>query len=146
MVTANRELRAVMEQMIEKEVRRLAAEADICIFAVYDPARGDAGPVEFNTYDRRELGAIDLDVRLDFEGVGVWYIVYRDGEVFRSKKVLLKIEDGRFVHGQVGNFEGYWEEFPQYVAEDRWVQAVLSKGTANDVPHQSPDEMRFGAV
>ena len=126
------ELKAVMERMIASEIQRLASEADICVFALYDPKGTSVEPVDFECLDRRETGPINIEVSLDFEGVGVWYIAYREGETFRSKKVLLEITDGRFTHGQMGNFEGYWEEFPQYVAEDRWVHAQLSKGAAND--------------
>lgn len=126
------ELKAVMERMIASEIHRLASEADICVFALYDPNRTTAEPIDFECIDRRETGPIDLEVSLDFEGIGVWYLAYREGETFHSKKVLLKITDGRFTHGQMGNFEGYWEEFPQYVAEDRWVHAQLSKNAAND--------------
>ena len=137
MSNSNHELKAVMERMIESEIQRLASEADICVFALYDPNRASPEPVDFECHDRRTQGEIDLDVRLDFEGIGVWYIAYREGETFRSKKVLLKVENGRFTHGQMGSFEGYWEEFPQYVAEDRWVHAQLSKGAANDMAARS---------
>ena len=121
-----------MERMIASEIRRLASEADICVFALYDPTRPQAEPVDFECHDRKSQGEIDLDVSLNFEGVGVWYIAYREGEIFRSKKVLLQVSKGRFTHGQMGTFEGYWDEFPQYVAEDRWVHAQLAKGPAND--------------
>ncbi|RED52331.1 hypothetical protein [Aestuariispira insulae] len=131
----SRELITAMEQLIEAQIRRLSAEADICVFALYDPSANGTGPKDFACYDRKKCGRIDLDVDFEFEGVGVWYIAYREGDVFRSKKILLKIENGRFAHGQVGNFEGYWDEFPQYVAEDRWVQDQLGRDIANDMLH-----------
>ena len=131
----SRELITTMEHLLESQIKRLSAEADICVFALYNPKAKRGGPVDFACYDRKQCGRIDLDIDFGFEGVGVWYIAYRDGEVFRSKKILLKIENGRFAHGQVGNFEGYWEEFPQYVAEDRWVRDQLAEGAANDTLH-----------
>ena len=127
-----KELIVAMEQLIEVQIRRLASEADICVFARYDPEGSGKGPEEFSCYDKRQCGRIDLDVNFEYEGIGVWYIAYRDGEIFRSRKILMKIKDGRFYHGQVGDFEGFWEEFPQYVAEDHWVQAQLSRPIAND--------------
>lgn len=134
MTHSSHEMKAVMERMIASEIHRLASEADICVFALYDPARPQAEPIDFECHDRKSKGEIDLQVSLNFEGVGVWYIAYREGDIFRSKKILLQVSKGRFTHGQMGTFEGYWEEFPQYVAEDRWVHAQLSKGAANDQP------------
>ena len=127
------ELKVVMEQMIVAEIQRLSAEADACVFALYDPNRNQPGPVDFECQDRKHSdGPLQARVTFDFEGVGVWYIAFRNGDTFSVRKVLLQIEDGRFKHGQVGTFEGFWEEFPQYVAEDRWVQAQIAQGAAND--------------
>ena len=94
------ELKVVMEQMIVAEIRRLSAEADACVFALYDPKRRQAGPVDFDCQDRKHSdGPLQPRIDFDFEGVGVWYIAFRDGETFRVRKVLLQIEDGRFKHG-----------------------------------------------
>ena len=126
-----RELKAVMEDMIAKELSRLASGADLVVFALYDPA-DPSEPRDYRLIERGADGApIALDVGFDFEGVGVWYICYRAGETFRARKVLLQMHGGRYVHGQVGHFEGYWEDFPRYVAEDGWLRSAVLKRPAN---------------
>jgi hypothetical protein len=126
------EMKAVMADLIARELKRIAALSDLVVFTLYDPAAPD-DPLDYQLMEA-EAGApaIDLDVGFDFEGVGLWYLCRRDGEAFKAKKVLIQIHQGRFVHGQVGEFDGYWEEFPQYVAEDSWVRSALLKGGAND--------------
>lgn len=124
-------LKAMMEDMIAKELTRLARSADLVVFALYDPQDPEE-PRDYQLLDREEVGGpIDLDIGFDFEGVGVWYLCYRDGETFAARKVLLQMRGGRYVRGQVGWFEGYWEEFPQYVAQDSWVRAAVLKAPAN---------------
>ena len=126
-----RHLRTMMEGMIAKELSRLAGSADLVVFALYDPDDPEE-PSAYELLDRDEVGGpIKLDVGFDFEGVGVWYLCYRDGETFAARKVLLQMRGGRYVHGQVGWFEGYWDEFPQYVAQDSWVRAAVLKTPAN---------------
>ena len=127
-------LKAAMEDLLARELCRRAAEADLVVFTLYDPTNPE-DPVDYQLVDAEE-GDIDLDVAFDFEGVGVWYLCYRDGEVFRARKILIQIRDGRFVHGQIGEFDGYWDEFPQYVAEDRWVRSAMLRGPANDTRRQ----------
>ena len=72
-----------------------------------DPDRPDE-PFDFELIDREALGApIEIDVSFDFEGVALWYICWRDGDAFKAKKILVQVRDGRFVHGQVGDFDGF---------------------------------------
>src|SRR3546814_1419362 len=68
-----------------------------------------------------------MPVDFDFEGIGVWYICHRNGDTFHLRHILVEISGGRFRRGQVNQFEGYWDEFPQFVAEDRWVKALLTQ-------------------
>ncbi|MEQ8604544.1 MAG: hypothetical protein RIB45_14610 [Marivibrio sp.] len=124
-------LKAMMEDLIAKELARLARSADLVVFALYDPESPDE-PQDYQLAERPADGsAIALDVAFDFEGVGVWYLCFRDGETFSARKVLLQMRAGRYVHGQVGWFEGYWDEFPQYVAQDGWVRSAVLKAPAN---------------
>lgn len=124
-------LKAMMEDLIAKELTRLARSADLVVFALYDPEAPDE-PRDYQLVERPEDGApITLDVAFDYEGVGVWYLCFRDGETFSARKVLLQMRGGRYVHGQVGWFEGYWDEFPQYVAQDGWVRSAVLKAPAN---------------
>lgn len=124
-------LRAVMEDMIARELVRRAAEADLVVFTLHDPADPE-NPTDYRLMERGPSGPIQLDVDFTYEGIGVWYLCARNGEAFSAKKVLLQIANGRFVHGQIGDFEGYWTDFPQYVAEDRWVAAACAKFAANE--------------
>lgn len=125
-------LKAVMEDLIARELTRRAAEADLVVFTLYDPADAEE-PLDYQLFDRDEMGhQIGLDVDFRYEGIGVWYLCRREGETFTAKKVLLQISAGRFVHGQIGDFDGYWEDFPHYVAEDRWVAAACAKHAANE--------------
>lgn len=136
-----REIRNEMEDLIRGEIRRLASSADVCVFALYDPEDLTAGPIDFQCFDRETDGYIDLEADFDFEGVGVWYIARRKGETFSVRKVLVRLENGRFTSGQVGTFEGFWDEFPQYVAEDKWVQSALIRNPANDQAPRSRHSM-----
>lgn len=125
------DLKSVMEEMIAKELSRLAETADLVVFALYDPDDPEE-PRDYRLAECEEEGEpIALDVDFDFEGVGVWYLCFRDGETFVARKVLLQMREGRYVHGQVGRFEGYWDEFPRYVAEDQWVRSAVLKRPAN---------------
>lgn len=116
-------LKSAMEALIATEIRRLVTQADVYVFALYDPRNSDSGPVDFKCYQREPgTGRIVVDVRFDFEGVGVWYICRRHGEAFTVRHILAHIENGKFKSGKVASFEGYWEEFPDFVAEDRWTR------------------------
>ncbi|NMM44272.1 hypothetical protein HH303_07270 [Rhodospirillaceae bacterium KN72] len=130
-MTDPQRMKEMMTQMIAQEVRRLAEEADLVVFTLYDPAEPE-NPIDYQLIDRADVGMVELDMDFDFEGVGLWYLCSRNGDAFSAKKILIQIRNGRFVHGQVGDFEGFWDEFPQYVAEDKWVHSALLKGGAND--------------
>ncbi len=126
------EMKAVMADLIARELRRLAMLSDIVVYTLYDPEMPD-DPLDFTLLDREELGGdIELDIDFTFEGVALWYLCRRDGDAFKAKKILIQIRDGRFVHGQVGDFDGFWDEFPQYVSEDRWVRSAVLQGGVND--------------
>lgn len=120
-------LKAMMEDMIVAEIRRLTEQSDIFVFALYDPAEPEGGPIHFHVHDAMKDGPADYDPPLDFEGIGVWYICNRQGETFHVRHILIKVENGRFVHAQVGDFEGFWEDWPSYVADDRWVKALRTR-------------------
>lgn len=127
------ETKAVMEELIAAEIRRLIARADLCVFTLYDPTAVDPGAPEDGPIDYRfqqrcpRRGTLDMPVHFDFEGIGVWYICHRNGDTFHLRHILVEIAGGRFRRGQVNQFEGYWDEFPQFVAEDRWVKALLTQ-------------------
>lgn len=127
------EMKEVMANLIAQEIRRLASEADVVVYALYDPETPD-DPLDFDLVEREAGGAaLSIEVDFAFEGAALWYFCERDGDAFRAKKILIQIRDGRFAHGQVGDFEGYWDEFPQYIAEDRWVRSAVLKSGANDM-------------
>lgn len=122
------ELKFVMENLIATEIRRLVAQADVYVFALYDPRATEIGPIDFRCYQRENKSdKITIDVKFDFDGVGVWYICRRFGETFKVRHILAHIENGRFKSGKVAGFEGYWSEFPNFVAEDRWIQDYCRK-------------------
>lgn len=126
------EAKSVMENLITGEIRRLVQDADVYVFALYDPDEPNGDPLEYRCHKRQEpLGTIDIDVNFDFEGVGIWYICTRSGESFSVRKILVRIRGGHFVDGQVGTFEGFWDEFPKYVSEDKWVRSLQSPPPAN---------------
>ena len=123
-------LKFAMEELIATEIRRLVAQADVYVFALYDPRDSEGGPIDFKCY-QREVGTdrITVDVRFDFEGVGVWYICRRHGDTFKVRHILAHIENGKFQSGKVASFEGYWDEFPLFVAEDRWARGYCRRLT-----------------
>ena len=125
-------LKSVMEDLIAKELTRRASEADLVVFTLHDPADAEE-PLYYRLFDREASdGEIQLEVDFGYEGIGVWYLCRREGETFTAKKVLLQIASGRFVNGQIGDFEGFWDDFPHYVAEDRWVAAACARHAANE--------------
>ena len=113
-----------MEELIATEIRCLDAQADVYVFALYEPGLSDSGPVDFKCY-QRERGAnrITIDVRFDFEGVEIWYICRRQGDTFTVRHIMANISSGKFQKGRVARFEGFWDEFPKFVAEDRWARS-----------------------
>tara|TARA_Y100000588_G_C13928705_1_gene784790 strand:- start:92 stop:514 length:423 start_codon:yes stop_codon:yes gene_type:complete len=121
-------LKFAMEGLIATEIRRLVTQADVYVFALYDPRSSDSGPVDFKCYQReRAVDRITVDVRFDFEGVGVWYICRRQGDTFTVRHIMAHISGGKFQSGKVASFEGYWDEFPNFVAEDRWARSYCRR-------------------
>ena len=117
------ETKQTLESMLSNEITRLSQEADVCIFALYDAECPNEGPIDFSTHERdSNLDILDFDVDFDFEGIGVWYICRRYGKTYRLRHILVQIRQGRFVKGQVEEFEGFWDEFPEFVVEDRWIK------------------------
>ena len=71
-------LNFTLGELIATEIRRLVAQADVYVFALYEPGLSDSGPVDFKCYQReRGTNRITIDVRFDFEGVEIWYICRR---------------------------------------------------------------------
>ena len=125
-------LQSTMEEMISREIQRLINQADACIFVLYDPDDKDMDPRDYLCIEKKNNETISYKASLDFEGVGVWYLIFRIKDKFSAKKILIRKKDGLMVHGQMGNFEGYWQDFPRYVVEDRWVQSYLMNEAVND--------------
>jgi len=117
-------LKFAMEELIATEIRRLDAQADVYVFALYEPGLSDSGPVDFKCY-QRERGAnrITIDIRFYFEGVEIWSICRRQGDTFTVRHIMAHISSGKFQKGKVASFEGFWDEFPKFVAEDRWARS-----------------------
>jgi hypothetical protein len=125
-------MKEMMTDLIAEEIRRLGRESDLVVYTLYDPASPD-DPLDYELWDREKDGVEpEIDVDFSYEGAALWYFCRRDGEAFSAKKILIQIRDGRFAHGQVGDFEGFWDEFPQYIADDRWVRSAVLKGAGND--------------
>ena len=119
------ETKCSLELLLADEIKHLTASADNCIFALYDAHTPNEGPIDFVTYECSDKHAsLDVDVNFNFEGIGVWYICDRYDETYQLRHILVQIKNGRFVKGQVEQFQGYWAEFPQFIAEDRWIKAL----------------------
>ena len=123
--TKSLEAKCSLKQLLADEIKHLASSADNCIFALYNAHMPTEGPVHFATYECGDKNvSLDIEVNFDFEGIGVWYICNRYDETYQLRHILVHIKDGRFVKGQVEQFHGYWDEFPQFIAEDRWIKAL----------------------
>lgn len=120
--------RDAMESLISAEIGRLAVEADVAVFAHYaDDSLGDEA-LDFKVQTRQEApdGRIALDVDFDFVGIGIWFLCRRHDDTFHMRHIVVEIdEEGRFVRGQVGEQEGYWEDFPAYVTDSRLVSTIV---------------------
>lgn len=126
------QVKSAMEDLISAEIRRLMSNADVYIFALYDPNSATADLVDYQLVHREEIRRRPPAVTFKFEGVGVWYICRRTGDTFTVRHIVAHIQNGRFINGQVGTFEGYWDEFPRYIAQDRWIKSFCKRRTAND--------------
>ncbi len=124
-------------------LRQLAGESDITIYTLYNPALGvDAEAVDYRVGDK-SVGFKTIPLDFLFEGIGVWYIIkrYKQGkeDIFKSVKILVYMQNGQFIKGQVGDFEGFWTDFPIYVSEDRWVQNIILNPAVNDYNATMPE-------
>ena len=116
-----------MEEMILREVRRLADAADVTAFVRYADATLKGGPLDFVLVDP-ELPDCDTSIPISFEfqGLAIWFMCRRYGETFHMRHVIVEIdEDGRFSRGQVGEQEGYWEDFPTYLSDERLLGSII---------------------
>ncbi|WP_420547073.1 hypothetical protein [Curvivirga sp.] len=115
-----------LKERLAAEIRKQARFADVMVYSVYDLNMPEEGPVVFDQYERKQLiNPDDIPIDMDFEGIGVWYICFRQGDTFSVRHILLKRTHGRFTHQQTGVFEGFWEDWPRYVAEDKWVKSAM---------------------
>ncbi len=123
--------RGSLYRNIGVSLRRIISMCDVCVFALYDPNESLTAPVH-HVIAQTLNDRLHIPANLGFSGVGVWYIVHRSGETFKARKILVHLDQGQFIDGQLGDFEGYWDEFSSYVTEDRWVQGILLRGAHND--------------
>ncbi len=128
-----KEVIGMMEILIAKEIKRMARNADICIFTLYNIHKNNAVIYDYTCHNRIELGCdIEIDINYDYSGIGIWYIATRNGDNFSANKILLQIENGHFIHGQMGKVDGKWYDFPNYVTDDNWISIQLAKKPANN--------------
>ena len=121
------ETRDLMEEMILREVRRLSEAADVTAFVRYADATLKGGPLDFVLVDP-ELPDCDASIPISFafKGLGIWFICRRYGETFHMRHVIVEIDEaGRFSRGQVGEQEGYWEDFPTYLSDERLLGSII---------------------
>ena len=140
------ELRSLMQGLVASEIERLIAMADLYVFALYDPDEVDAGPMDFRAYDRDDdPEAMQARVSFDYNGIGVWYICNRTQDRYSLRKVLVRMAEGRFVHGQVDGFEGPWDDFARMLSDDAWVKAQADTSAA-DLSDSAADIPASGAA
>ena len=119
--------RDLMEELILREIRRLLAAADVTAFVRYRDATLNGGPLDFVHVDP-EMPSSDqkMPISFEFQGLGIWFMCRRYGETFYMRHVIVEIdENGRFARGQVGEQEGYWEDFPIYLSDERLLSSII---------------------
>ena len=117
----------MMEVLITREIQRLAETADVTVFVRYADSTLKGGPLDFVLVDK-ELPDSDaeLPIRFDFQGLGIWFLCQRTGETFHMRHVIVEIdEQGKFSRGHVGEQEGYWEDFPVYISDERLLGGII---------------------
>lgn len=130
-----------LKQVICRQIELLAKQADVYVFALYAADQIDIGPISYKCYDKKRLQSPEaLEIDLNFDGIGVWYICFRNADTFRAKHILVQAQNGHFVNQQMGTFDGYWEDWPSYVAEDRWVQDLMIQKQAQQRAQQYPQQ------
>ena len=117
----------MMEVLITREIQRLAEAADVTVFVRYADGTLKSGPLDFVLVDK-ELPDSDteLPISFDFQGLGIWFLCQRTGETFHMRHVIVEIdEQGKFSRGDVGEQEGYWEDFPVYISDERLLGGII---------------------
>ena len=117
----------MMEVLITREIQRLAEAADVTVFVRYADSTLKGGPLDFVLVDK-ELPDSDteLPISFDFQGLGIWFLCQRTGETFHIRHVIVEIdEQGKFPRGHVGEQEGYWEDFPVYISDERLLGGII---------------------
>ncbi|MEC8201129.1 MAG: hypothetical protein VX085_16415 [Pseudomonadota bacterium] len=117
----------MMEVLITREIQRLAEAADVTVFVRYADSTLKGGPLDFVLVDKK-LPDYDeeLPIRFDFQGLGIWFLCQRTGETFHMRHVIVEIdEQGKFSRGHVGEQEGYWEDFPVYISDERLLGGII---------------------
>jgi len=117
----------MMEALITKEIQRLAADSDVTVFVRYADSTLKGGPLDFVLVDKEMPdGDQDLPIRFDFQGLGIWFLCQRTGETFHMRHIIVEIDEyGKFSRGQVGEQEGYWEDFPVYISDERLLGGII---------------------
>ena len=124
----NDKVKHKFKSLIKQRIKQLSLSSDICVFSLYNPNHPDEGPMDKQIFEANNNdNDTALPDNLDFNGIGVWYICWRHGDTFTVRHILLKSENGEFTHQQSSVFEGFWEDWPQYVADDKWVHAHMMK-------------------
>lgn len=122
MQDSTEDLKPLLEELISREIYRLATDSEVYAAAVYDPGAPLAQPKHFECLHRAQYGAMDsIRVHFDFEGIGVWYAIRKDGPEFEMRHILLEIENGRCVHSRAETIRGVWRDWSDIVSADPWV-------------------------
>lgn len=122
MPKSTQDLKPVLEDLVARELTRLARLCDVFAAAVYDPAAPLARPKRFKCWHRGNAADMTaIPIAFDFEGIGVWYAVKRRGARFEMHHILLEIEYGRCLHSQAEVSSGRWDDWTDIVAADPWV-------------------------
>ena len=117
----------MMEVLITREIQRLAEAADVTVFVRYADSTLKGGPLDFVLVDKESPDSdTELPISLDFQGLGIWFLCQRTGETFHMRHVIVEIdEQGKFSRGHVGEQEGYWEDFPVYISDERLLGGII---------------------
>ncbi|MEC7647843.1 MAG: hypothetical protein VX900_05760 [Pseudomonadota bacterium] len=117
----------MMEALITREIQRLAEAADVTVFVRYADGTLKGGPLDFVLVDKESPDSdTELPISLDFQGLGIWFLCQRTGETFHMRHVIVEIdEQGKFSRGHVGEQEGYWEDFPVYISDERLLGGII---------------------
>jgi len=122
----------MMEVLITKEIQRLANDADVTVFVRYADSSLKGGPLNFVLVDKEMPdGDEEIPINFDFQGLGIWFLCKRQSETFHMRHVIVEIDkDGKFSRGLVGEQEGYWEDFPVYISDERLLGGLIHANAA----------------